>query len=569
MIKENKMNPLLMCIVVNTIWMIVTLCIFEVIYENTDDHLMRVLLSGGKGKATSDIIFINIILSKILYFLCSIFPIVNWLGIIEEAIILVSFIIISYVLYQITNNYCISLTTPIILSVYWYTTLTFSSVAMVGGISAELLLVYFFRDEENNIKHVIAGVSLLTICIWLREMAVLGTAPFCGAIIIMDWKRSKNKKKYVLKVLTISCIVLLITLSSKTFNSVYYNSTEWYSEYNAANRARAAVIDYSLEDYVKIKTELDKIGISENDYKLIQARIFDDYDFFDNEALEQVAKIASTKTNFQQKINELIKNYYSIMERPLFSTIIIFTILSLIIYYKKTVYLIRLIYVWLVIHIYVIYLYCYVGRLPIYVQDGLYFSAILMIITAFFSETLGINNRNTLSLRRKYAVSIIFFAVFFNFNYICISNRTENDRYLIPQAKSFVDNISQRENEFYFMDFVDECARIYARSVGPFENIEEGKYGNLERLSSWDKELPVTNLQFENYEIESPLQNLLNDNIFLISNTNGHLDIIKQYYKEHMNKDVDYYIVEEYPNLGINIYQFQDKIAEGDCGKDK
>lgn len=565
MIEKKSLNkPLIICILLNFFWMLIILLSFEVIFDNTDDHLMSILLAGGKGEATSDIIFINVILSKIIYFLCTIFPIVNWLTIIEEGILFISFISISYVFYKMTERYSIALMIPIILSGYCYTTLTFSAVAMIGGGASCILLLYSLREEKKNIICAVLGVFLLMISIWLREMAVLGTVPFLGATVIEYWRKTRDKRCLLGKIIVLGIIIFLIMTISKVFHSNYYESREWYAFYNETNKARASVIDYRLRDYGEISEELQEIGISENDYKLIQARIFDDYKFFDNQALEEIAQIAGTQTDFLDKGKELLTNYLEIIERPFLKILFWFSICSLIFLHKRKSYIFKVLYIWLVIHLYAIYLYCYVGRFPSYVQDGIYFVAIILMLYNFISEFTQYNiiNRRWISTRKRVVWGIIVLGVFFNANAVCISFRTEEYRYKNPSAQIFVEKMNQREDSFFFMDFLDECARIYARSVSPFEKIDRGFYSNLERLSSWDKALPVTNSQFEKHNIQSPLQDLLKANVFLISNLKGHVELILQYYKEHMDRDIECVTVEEYPELGINIYKFQEVVEK-------
>lgn len=556
--KKIQERPIIFLTVLNTIWMIIVLTAFEVTFDNTDDHLMRVLLDGGKGKATSEIIFINIVLSKIIYLLSNIFPVVNWLGVIEEGIILISFISISYVAYKLTKSYIIAFLLSIFFSGYWYTTLTFSAVAMIGGISSCVLLLYALKEQKTPVKCVFAGVLLLSVSVWLREMAILGTVPFIGALVIENWKKSDRKRKFFIKIILFGSIPLSIIIGSKHLNNNYYKNCNWYSEYNETNKARASVIDYKMKEYEEVSSELSEIGVTKNDYGLIQARIFDDYSFFDNKTLNEISLIAGTQTNFEDKCRELVGNYWVIMGRPFFYVILWYSIISIIVFFKKRNYILKIIYIWLVLHLYTVYLYCMVGRFPIYVQDGIYFSALIMMIYSLISELTWRKRDYELSFRRKVACLFIVTVIFFGINDSWILNRTSDNQYKIPAAQKFVKEISQRENEFYFMDFLDECARIYSRSVGAFENIEQGRYANIERLSSWDKALPVTNLQFENYGIKSPLQDLLKEGIYLISNSNGHMELIRQYYKEHMNKEVFYYVVEEHPEIGVNIYKFQE-----------
>ena len=549
-IKFKKYNKkLILCVIVNLCYLLMLMHFFEPYLQNTDDHLMSVLLMGGKGTSTPDIVFVNIILSNIIYFFCSFIPVVNWLAVFEIGLVLVCFIILSYIVLIKTDNALLVVSMVIIFAPYWYMRLTFSTAAIIGGTAGFLLLLYSF--ENKNKSNTGLAVIIIIYSYMLRNVAVLGVLPMFLFLIVKKVIKDKNNMRYYC--ITFAFLFLSL-LSVNVFNKIYYSN--WNDNYKEFNTARASVIDYGLADYDDIQKELNSIGVSENDYALIKARIFDDYKFFDSELLNKIAEISKTKTSTYSRFINTINNYSLIWKESCFNMVVIASCVLLVLC-NNFHYLADVLYINIILQLYAIYLNCIVGRFPIYIKNGLCFATIgaLLFSYSMYEEKQIFKKQ----IQKILAYTMCSLILFFNINKKLIDSK--DGSYKQQDAKEFMDIISKEDN-FYFLDFVTRSEWLYCRSVSVLEKISSGYYKNILRFSNWDRYLEQTNNQLYNAGIESPFENLLNDNVYLLSNEKGNMELLRIYFYEHMGIKCSYSLVAENIAQGISVYKFTNNLSD-------
>lgn len=544
--KFNK--KLILCIIINLCYFTILMQIFEPYLQNTDDHLMGMLLMGGKGTATPDIVFVNIILSEIIYFFSCFIPVVNWLAVFEVGLVLLCFIVLSYIVLIRTDNVWFTIAIVLIFAPFWYMRLTFSTAAIIGGTAGFLLLLYSF--ENKNITNTILAIIIIIYSYMLRSVAISGVLPIFLFFIIK--KVIKNKKDIKYYCITFACMFLSL-FSVIVINKIYYN--DWNENYKEFNSARAAVIDYSLADYEDVQEELDDIGVSENDYALIKARVFDDYDFFSSELLNEIAEISKNTTSVKSRMFNTINNYFQVWKESCFYMVLIVSCILLILY-GDFHYLIDVLYINAVLQSYVIYLNCIVGRFPIYIKNGLCFAA----LGALFYACSTYEKKLIYNVQQKKIIAYIIctFILFLNINDMLINNRDSS--YKQQDARVFMDTISKEDN-FYFLDFVAKSEWLYCRNVSVFERIPSDYYKNILRFSNWDRYLEQTDEQLFNAGIESPFESLLNDNVYLLSNESGNMELLRTYFNEHFGINCSYSLIAEDVAQGINVYKFTDNLS--------
>lgn len=545
-------KKLLQCIIINLCILILLMQVLTPHLQNADDHLMSVLLMGGKGSATADVVFINIILSKIIYFFCWLFPVVNWLAVYEIGLVFACFVILSYIIYVKSDNIFLTLSIIIVFCPYWYMRITFSTAAIIGGVAGFLLLLYSYENKRK--RNTIIAILLIVFSFMLRNVAILGVLPMFGLAFLKIIIKNRKSLKYFLGSVFILLAGLCVTVA---VNKFYYKN--WNPAYTEINKARAAVIDYGLADYNDIKEQLDDIGVSENDYAMIKARVFDDYSFFDAELLNKIAQISKTQITTQTRLKETFRNYPEVWKDSCFYMVPLATCLFMLLC-GNLLYIIDAFYINVVVQAYVIYLNCIVGRFPIYIKNGICFAAIGALSYAFLQYRTK-KKKHTIGKKSYIIYGIITVLLFFNVNEKLIINRTSV--YKQEDASQFINRIS-KEDKFYFVDFVSRSEWLYCRSVSVFENIPEGYYGNIIRISNWDRGLGQTNEQLARAGIDSPFQALLNDNVYLLSNESGNMDLLRIYFKEHFDIDCSYSMIEEDVLEGFNVYKFTDKIKQAD-----
>lgn len=565
---KKKVSVDLELVIVNVFWCFLCIVLVSPVYDNSDDHLMNVFLFGGKGFSSSDIVFVNIILSKILYFLDKMFPIVNWMTALETSLTAIFFIVTSSLIKKSSSSKIFAYIYIGLVAPYFYTHITFSVAAMLGGFAGILVIFKAIEAKDTSKYYIILGMSILFVSTMLREMAITGTILFWlipGIECLYHYRKDINilLKRCIRISLVIGCGLVFL----KAVNQYYYEN--WDLHYTKINSARAAVSDYPLADWEEVKTELENIGVTENDYSLIKEKLFDDYEYFNADLLSEISNIYETKIR-EDKLENSVLDIYT--ERQIWCTVWAITLFLIIIMLeekeKLKFFLGKLILIWFCFAIYTIYLEYVVGRLPRYVKDG--FCGIVVALTVFeFSKHF--NQIQIKGYRKILAVIILSLIVSAHTNFEWVWNAINHTTYKRQEYREFFSEISQREDEFYFADMVDYFSEIYMRAFSVYEPIEPGIYNNFFRLSIWDREHPVTNKQLSEHGMSNPFEDIVKDNVYFMSDTQStHYKLLEKYYEEHFKTDISYSLVEEFPEYGgIQIFKFQrnyDKCSESAVG---
>lgn len=186
------------------------------------------------------------------------------------------------------------------------------------------------------------------------------------------------------------------------------------------------------------------------------------------------------------------------------------------------------------------YLYCVQDRFPYYVKDAIFAVSAIMLVYSYMSlEAYGACLPKAGKKYRDILILCACYISFFWLNNPFLTRLSTHSLYKIDGYSNFFEIISNRENDFYFMDNIDLAANLYMKSYSVFEPLDESIYSNFLRLSHWDREHPVTRLQLSQYNITSPIEELLNEDRYLVSDTNGNFELFITYFQEHFNKKVD------------------------------
>lgn len=550
---QEKNVYLVTFLLLNILVFLIVSSLTQVRYSTSDDHMMEVFMAGAKGIASYDVKFINIILSTFIFFITKWFPYFNWLSVIEELVLIFSFSAISYVIYKKSNSLPVALGINIVFSVYFYSTITYTISSIIGGLGGFLLLFYtIFYDTNSKPKYFYANI-LIFVSVLLRVTAIQGSVPFLIIVFVIEWVgKYKISHRDALKKLLYFVPIGSAIFLSLCCQKIYYKNWDW--EFTQFNSARASVIDYTMPEYSAIENELQELGISQNDYEMIIKRVFDDYEFFDTDLLKEVSLITKNNSRLKDRIAKYFYSYTEIMFEPLFFINIILFVFCFF-KTKKSCVKNSLIYIILIMHLLSGYLYCVQDRFPYYVKDAIFAVSAIMLVYSYMSlEAYGACLPKAGKKYRDILILCACYISFFWLNNPFLTRLSTHSLYKIDGYSNFFEIISNRENDFYFMDNIDLAANLYMKSYSVFEPLDESIYSNFLRLSHWDREHPVTRLQLSQYNITSPIEELLNEDRYLVSDTNGNFELFITYFQEHFNKKVGYSLVEVIN--GIYVYKF-------------
>lgn len=193
---------------------------------------------------------------------------------------------------------CVSLSLPMCTF-----TPNFTMVAAVSTIGGSISFVCFFGEggklasRKSSWVLPVVGCVLLLNGFMIRSQAFLLCLPFL--LFGLIFKLEKNKTAYTLhgilrnKALPLGVAFLFVA------GLAVYDMIAWSEEENQDwlqyNRARSAFMDYPRPAYNEISDELEKIGVSENDYWLLNDAICNETSFFSTQKLNEINAILNER----------------------------------------------------------------------------------------------------------------------------------------------------------------------------------------------------------------------------------------------------------------------------------
>lgn len=304
-------------IVINAIFMCFFLIVFGCKYELSDDWFVAQNIKNGNCNIAFCNFFIQTltgILQKMIYPANAFI----WLQILFNYVSLTT---ISYVFlntFKGKKGYFFILLLLSFFSFNAYAVVTFTKTSAFLFTAGILLMLWAYQHE----KHM--GYSLFGICLILfgffYRFEILGSVPvvffFCICAFVCAKPKRFNLKniidviKTVFSRKTIALLLLtfvVIGLSHVVSEKMIY-SQEGMENFKEYNRIRIKVVDYYMPQYSdeKVQSSFQEIGISENDYRMIQNWYLDEQGYADLDTLTQIVQIIKEKDGLS--ISRLFKN---------------------------------------------------------------------------------------------------------------------------------------------------------------------------------------------------------------------------------------------------------------------
>ena len=144
---------------------------------------------------------------------------------------------------------------------------------------------------------------------WFRFNIIYLAGGFLLFILIVEivrvWKNETDHRRFWLKmrkIISAGLLLILVVTGCKLFDDYSYNKDPEYKYFKEYSEARAAIVDASDYGYEAYAEELQKIGISENDYKMMR-----NWNFADNEvfSLDIMQKAADIIQDYEKKCRDI------------------------------------------------------------------------------------------------------------------------------------------------------------------------------------------------------------------------------------------------------------------------
>lgn len=543
----------------------------DVKYEVSDDFIMASIMSGAFGnEANPQLIFMNTILGYLLLPMYKVFPSVSWYFVLQIFTCFLSFSLVSYMLLKKHPKILavfLSLLFILFFSDDVYILPQFTKSSMLVMMSGSVVFLWSTFEKKSLKIQVISGVICL-IGSMLRIDSVYLSGTFLLWLIICEFisivkSKEKWKKPFLYSIIS-GGILIILAFGLKELDTITYLNDEqskYFREYNIARSQIVDSPDYGYEVYAK---ELQKIGISENDYHILRAWNFADNNIFSLEMMQKIAEII-TEGNHQQTV-ELENLYEQLQTRKIFNYPIAIACIIISILYicfqKKTF---RILIPWLISIALELYFFS-IGRVLYRVEYGIFIGMFLSILY-FWDDTQIRFKAYRDEIKSCLMVGIIILCLIKlplyipDLTYLKVNSDTRkqyidsvfNDswnydarkyRKIVNKGKPDNDLLEEIENNrdnFYFLDFSTTIQSLYYE-WNPFETLPINYFQNIYYLTGVTTNFPGTDWVLVNKGVENPLPSLVKDNVYLVDNNN--LEIKLNYLREHY-----------YPNVRAELYK--------------
>lgn len=567
-VKQIKISTGVYSILLNIVIFSVLLILFEPTLKSDDYDMTNLLYGGFDGEYSPFILYIHVFLGYLMKGLLILFPEIPWYYVLGFAGMVLAFSAITFVFIKrgLWKEYRLLIICVLTFLGYeFYIRTTFSKTAGIMIISGLIFLLYLIEEEKKFNLQYICAIFLTVVGTMIRNMMfimLLGVAIACFIIFCVENRQSRDKlKKGAVRFVTLSVVLFIVSILLDKSNSYLLNSDEDWAEYQKYNATRAVLFDYSWPDYFEFQDEYDKLGVSENDYKMwAELANITDPDILTLELMEQIrdiepirrdksiieAALEASKSALQYLANNLV--FYIFLSS---------CVLLLMTKQKKSLWKIALIFS-LCLGVY--YYLFYRGRVQHHVDAALFAMGTVLVLY-YYNKECEVEERKM--YKAYLPVCVIFLSAVLHFYDEFVSSSYYGTAYgIIPsQRKQYEDNyermslLSKDKEHIYIMGAYE--TNIIYPCFNVFQAIEKEFYSNIYRMNQYTMIEPKKVLQRYGIKNESPLSQIVNSEKirYCISEERlSELDIIEKYIQEHYDEDARSRVVDEIE--GIYIYEF-------------
>lgn len=580
-------SDICLAILINVLFLSSILLFCDIKYEVSDDFVMAAIMSGAYGDAPNPhMIFVNILWGYLMLPFYYLFPNISWYLIFQLGLIFVSLTVVSYMVLKKMNRPMAFLLIVILLTFFAddaYILVQFTKTAMLAVMGGGIVFAWsLFEDKNWKLKILSAIVCLAGTLIRFQVIYIVGG--FILFILSVEfWKIFRKKKtekelrKKLAKILIPGIVVLVLAFVLNSLDNYIYNQDDAYRYFRQYGKFRARIVDASDYGYEAYGTELEKIGVSENDYRLMRTWNFADNEVFTLEVMQKTAEIiADYKKNMEISKELILEDMQTrgITGYPIFLATAFLIVLTCIFQRKYSLAGFCLVGIGFLYILYFFFRERIVYRTEYAVFVGMFLSilyfwkekgkekkadyvekrqicAILSIVCLIWQMPLYLPDRSYQAVTSEDRKSYIEGTFFESWNYDTRKyrknvNKEKPENGLIRELETHKENV-------YFLDFQTTMQTLYYE-WNLFQALPTGYFDNALYFASVMTNFPEERACMEKYGITQPLKGLVNANVYLVDTDTRTLDNKIKYIQEHYYPDV---YAELYKEIdGYQIWKF-------------
>ena len=505
----------LFALLLNALILVFYLAVFRVNYDTNDDLAMMEIVCGAHGAYDYHLIFSNSLLGHVLVFLYRISGHIPWYPLLQYAVMLLSFSVITYVLIRKNSHPSFVFLWTAVLLLFAhdaYVAMQFTKTASLAAAAGSLLIVDgadIGRGKEKQISFEKVSVPKIVCGILLAETGflyrfhqaacVILVCSALGVWVLLTQKKTaeKERKKRLFGCILAFAVLGVLAFGLQKADELSYRSPEW-QEYKAYDSARSRLLDYGVPDYDGNRELYDSLSIDRAGHDLLLNWIHIDDERFTVSSMNSLSDSRpERKADYHQifkYIISLVKGFYRLPSCWGFLILFLFWLFSGIRHPARE----HLSVLFLLAVLGGIYLYFFsIGRYLIpRVDIGIWTAAaaVFLMVTsskhARTSKGLGIILLIVVLLASQYKL---------RYEWRSRQQQAEADA---ASVRAQIEKINSDQEHLYLTK-----VRMFAFEVGYplWTEVPFGTTDNLYPLGGWGAKMPVKLKVLEKYGVENPL----------------------------------------------------------------
>lgn len=578
-------HPFLTAVGANLLFFLFALLFCEIKYETSDDYVMSTIMAGAyTGTPNPHMIFINILWGYILLPFYNLLPQISWYLISQLFLCFCSFVAVTYLLLKKLDTIMAIMLFVLFITFFSndvYIVVQFTKTAILTVMAGSILFLdALFYEGQHNKKQLIVGGGLVFAGSLIRFNVIYIAGGFLLILLLVEVIKLiyYKKCKRIGKVAFAGAILIGLVIGAKGVDQLIYNQSPEYKYFRTYGEARGNIIDKRDDGYEACAEEYQKIGISENDYRMLQTWNFADPDFFTLERIQKVQKIIADYQDNTWLDRDSIKDVMSSRNYWAYPSLWGCAALILLsIFFNKRYWWISL------LSMCTGYLYLYYfaasGKLVYRVEYGVLLSAFLLTVF-YWNKIYCRKAQNKLEICNICVIISVLLCLYqlpiyrlnpwskmvtgeeyknyieerFFDSWDYDSRRYRDSAFNKNAFSNLRDEVKGNEDNFYFLNFSTTVQTLYLQ-YNPWINEQETIWKNTAGITGVAVNHPDILKQLKNRNVENPIKSLLNEDVYLIDNFfhNEMLDYIKEHYYPNARKEL-------YKTLdGFQIWKFYEK----------
>lgn len=283
------------------VWIaVVCLFVFPARFEQNDDTAMAAIVYGANGQYDSHLVFINVLIGAWIKACLQVFPSVPWYTVFQCALVLLSFGVLVYLLFERFGIRKVLIPVGVLLFYFgneFLSLLQFSKTAGIASLAGILLIFHTAVQRRHWSVLILAGFLTVMGSMYRFSVFLMLLAPLFGVGVFLLLPRLKERDwRGAVRLCLPVILVFGLCFGLRVCDLQTYQSSPEWAEYVEYNNLRSMLLDYGFPDYEENEALYQSLGISERDLSLYQQWDFDDPDTFTIDVMRQLVAAKEQRT---------------------------------------------------------------------------------------------------------------------------------------------------------------------------------------------------------------------------------------------------------------------------------